>query len=95
MADTTAAFHNYTVRWTRDSIDWYIDGESTRTLAYEDATGGQNYPQTPMNVRIGIWPAGDSKNNNYTIAWAGGEIDYSKGTASNSPCPLERMTAGC
>ena len=32
-----------------------------------------------MNVRLGIWAAGDKDNNNYTIAWAGGETDYTKG----------------
>ena len=82
MADPTADFHNYTVHWTKDSIDWYIDGAQTRTLAYADANGGQNFPQTPMNVRIGIWPAGDPKNNKYTVEWAGGEINYNKGMSS-------------
>ena len=76
---TTADFHNYTVRWTKDAVDWYIDGNVTRTLTYSDADGGQSFPQSPMNVRIGIWPAGDPKNNNYTVKWAGGEIDYNKG----------------
>ena len=75
----TADYHNYTVRWTNQSIDWYIDGNIERTLKPEDANGGQSFPQTPMNVRIGIWPAGDPSNNNYTVQWAGGAIDYSKG----------------
>ena len=72
------AFHNYTTRWTNESLEWYIDGNVVRTLAYADANGGKSYPQTPMNVRIGIWAGGDKKNNNYTIQWAGGEIDYTK-----------------
>ncbi len=72
-------FHNYTTRWTKESLDWYIDGNIVRTLAYADADGGKSYPQTPMNVRIGVWAAGDPKNSNYTVAWAGGEINYDKG----------------
>lgn len=75
----TGGYHNYTTRWTNESLEWYIDGSIVRTLAYADANGGASYPQTPMNVRIGIWAGGDSDNSNYTIQWAGGEIDYSKG----------------
>lgn len=50
-----------------------------RTLKYEDANGGASYPQSPMNVRIGVWAAGDKANDNYTVEWAGGEIDYEGG----------------
>ena len=75
----TEDYHNYTTRWTNESLEWYIDGSIVRTLAYDDANGGASYPQTPMNVRIGVWAGGDAANSNYTIQWAGGEIDYSKG----------------
>ena len=79
MATPQENFHNYTTRWTNETLEWYIDGNLTRTLAYADANGGKSFPQTPMNVRLGIWAAGDSANNNYTVQWAGGPIDYSKG----------------
>ena len=74
-------FHNYTTRWTNDSLEWYIDGAVVRTLQRSDAlaAGGAMYPQSPMNVRIGIWAAGDPANDNYTVQWAGGEIDYNAG----------------
>ena len=72
-------FHNYTVVWAKDKLEWIIDGNSVRTLAYDDANGGKNFPQTPMNLRLGIWPAGDPKNPNGTIQWAGGPVDYSQG----------------
>ena len=72
-------FHNYTVEWTAEKIDWSIDGAVVRTLKYSDANGGANFPQTPMNVRLGIWAGGDSANSNGTIEWAGGLVDYSKG----------------
>lgn len=75
-------FHNYTTRWTNQSIQWFIDGTQVRELLYTDANGGKSFPQTPMNVRIGIWAGGDKANDNYTIAWAGGETDYSKGPYS-------------
>ncbi|KAI4122098.1 MAG: hypothetical protein LQ338_006000 [Usnochroma carphineum] len=72
-------FHNYTTRWTKEQIEWFIDGASVRVLKSGDANGGKNFPQTPMNVRLGVWAAGDKANNNYTVQWAGGETDYDKG----------------
>lgn len=72
-------FHNYTTLWTAEKIEWYIDGNLVRTLLYKDANDGKDFPQTPMNVRIGIWAGGDSANANGTVEWAGGLTDYKKG----------------
>lgn len=77
--DVTENFHNYTIHWTSDTLEWYIDSALVRTLPYAAANGGHNYPQTPMTVRLGIWAGGDTANNNGTIVWAGGLTDYSKG----------------
>ena len=72
--------HNYTIDWTKERIQWYIDDKMVRELKYEEALGGKNYPQTPMNVRLGAWSGGDVKNNDkYTVEWAGGPTDFSKG----------------
>ncbi|MCJ1309359.1 hypothetical protein MMC25_003018 [Agyrium rufum] len=72
-------FHNYTTRWTSESIEWFVDGALVRTLNASEANHGKNFPQTPMNVRVGIWAGGDEANNNGTIEWAGGLTDYDKG----------------
>jgi len=85
-------FHNYTTKWTNETLEWYIDGNLTRTLKYEDALQGKNYPQTPMQLRLGVWAAGDKANALDTVQWAGGEIDYSKVrtpilSPSSSPLP--------
>lgn len=48
-------------------------------MADETTAGGNSYPQTPMDVRVGIWAGGDSGNSKGTIEWAGGETDYSQG----------------
>lgn len=69
-------FHNYTTHWTKEQIEFYIDSNLVRTLKYGDANGGKNFPQTPSDVRLGIWAGGDPKNDNYTIEWAGGETNY-------------------
>jgi hypothetical protein len=71
-------FHNYTVDWSAEKLEWYIDGTIVRTLMYADANGGKDFPQTPMNLRLGIWAGGDPSEPNGTIEWAGGPIDYSK-----------------
>lgn len=74
--DPQEYFHNYTTEWTPQAINFFIDSNLVRTLEYADANGGANFPQTPSNVRLGIWAGGDPKNNKYTIEWAGGEVDY-------------------
>ena len=75
-------FHNYTTLWTKEKVEWFIDGTSVRVLEKEDANGGESYPQSPMNVRIGIWAGGDKDNSEGTIKWAGGETDYGDGPYS-------------
>lgn len=69
--------HTYALNWTADALTWIIDTVPVRTLKFADANGGNNYPQTPSNVRIGIWAGGDSDNQG-TREWAGGAVDYSK-----------------
>jgi hypothetical protein len=78
-ADTQGSVHNYTITWSSSATTWYIDDKAIRTLAYADALGGKNYPQTPMNVRVGIWAGGDKGNDEGTIEWAGGLTDYANG----------------
>lgn len=74
--DPQNEWHNYTVDWTSEKLEWFIDGQSIRVLNYADANGGYNFPQTPCNVRLGIWAGGDPKNPNGTIEWAGGVTNY-------------------
>lgn len=71
-------FHNYTLDWSAEKLDWYVDGNIVRTLMYADANGGEDFPQTPMTLRLGIWAGGDPSLPNGTIEWAGGVTDYSK-----------------
>jgi len=77
--DVRENFHNYTINWTADKLEWMIDSNIVRTLPYAAANDGKNYPQTPMTVRLGIWAGGDPSLNKYTIEWAGGLTDFSKG----------------
>lgn len=52
-------FHKYTIEWTANQILWQIDGTTVRALSYASAEPGQ-YPQTPMQLKLGIWSGGDS-----------------------------------
>lgn len=75
--DVQDTWHNYTLDWTSDRLEWIIDGTVVRTLNYSDANSGKNYPQTPMTVRLGIWAGGDtSANSEGTVEWAGGNTTY-------------------
>ncbi|KAF3033110.1 hypothetical protein E8E11_002717 [Didymella keratinophila] len=73
-------YHNYTIDWNEDRIEWWLDGKILRTLLYNDALGGKNYPQTPMNIRLGVWAGGDVANNDPgVVEWAGGKTDFKDG----------------
>lgn len=69
-------FHNYTIVWGQDKIDWLINGQQVRTVGY--APSGL-YPQTPAMIKFGIWAAGDMKDAPGTVEWAGGKTDWKQG----------------
>lgn len=77
--DPRLNFHNYTIHWTSNKLEWWIDSNLVRTLPYFAANGGYSYPQTPMTVSLGIWAGGDKKNTPSTIEWAGGLTNYTQG----------------
>lgn len=75
-----SAFNTYDVEWTSGQITWSIDGTVVRTLTpAQAAASGNTYPQTPMQVKIGAWSAGDPSNAPGTVAWAGGNTNYAAG----------------
>jgi len=76
VATPQSTFHRYTVESSAETIVWSIDGTPVRTLNYADAQGGSRFPQTPFQVRFGIWAGGDPSNAPGTIEWAGGETDF-------------------
>lgn len=72
-----ASFVTYAVDWTAEQVVWSINGQTVRVLAPSDA-GGQ-YPQTPMQVKLGAWAGGDPSNAAGTVSWAGGPVNYAGG----------------
>lgn len=70
--------HTYALNWTKESTTWLIDGAPVRVVKFADAVNGQNYPQTPMNIRLGNWIAGTPGNSPGTVKWAGGIADMTQ-----------------
>ncbi|KAI8293686.1 putative glycosidase crf1 [Colletotrichum sp. SAR 10_98] len=66
-------FHTYTLEWTRDSLIFSIDGKEYRTATPAEG----NYPQTPMQLKLGTWVGGKGPNQG-TIDWAGGMAEWDK-----------------
>jgi hypothetical protein len=60
------AFHTYSVEFTATQVVWQIDGVTVRALTPANADAGQ-YPQTPMQLKLGIWAGGDPSNPPGTI----------------------------
>lgn len=59
-------YHTYTIDWTSKQIIWQIDGQTVRSLTPDDSPDDQ-YPQSPMMVKIGVWAGGDPDNADGTI----------------------------
>ncbi|KAJ6127259.1 hypothetical protein N7523_002871 [Penicillium sp. IBT 18751x] len=76
-----AEWHTYSVDWTSEEIVWAIDGVTVRALTPATADTNQ-YPQSPMMIKVGVWAGGDPDNAQGTIDWAGGVTDYSQGPFS-------------
>lgn len=70
-------FQKYTIIWTAEQTVWQINGVTVRTL--DPANADNQYPQTPMQIKLGAWSGGDPANAPGTIEWAGGQTDYTKG----------------
>ncbi|KAF2088689.1 glycoside hydrolase family 16 protein [Saccharata proteae CBS 121410] len=78
ISTSQSEFNTYTIEWTADQLVWQINGVTVRALSPSDASG--QYPQTPMQVKVGIWAGGDPNlNEEGTVEWARGPTDYSQG----------------
>lgn len=73
-------FVTYSFDWTSERIVWSVGGTDVRVL--ESSSYPEFYPQTPMQLKFGIWAGGDPSNPEGTVAWAGGSTDYSQGPFS-------------
>jgi beta-glucanase (GH16 family) len=78
LENAVGEFHNYTLVWTEEELQFWLDDEKVRTV---DAGTGEpgTYPQTPCQINLSLWAGGDPENEQGVIDWAGGETDYDAG----------------
>jgi beta-glucanase (GH16 family) len=58
--DASKDFHNYGFHWTKNSIEWYIDGKQVYKAT-------ENIPQKPCRIMVNMWPGTSS-----VEGWLGG-----------------------
>lgn len=78
VTDSVGKSHTYGIKWTPEAITWSVDGAVLRTLRAADAKGGDGFPQTPMQIKLGTWVAGGKDAPEGTVKWAGGHTDFSQ-----------------
>ncbi|KAJ7185785.1 glycoside hydrolase family 16 protein [Mycena filopes] len=78
LTDTFSNYHDYTIDWQQDQLNFLIDGKVVRTIKKSDtmANGVAEYPSTPARIQLSIWPAGTASSAAGTVQWSGGLIDY-------------------
>jgi beta-glucanase (GH16 family) len=76
VSNPLTEYHTYTLKWTREKLEWIINGQVIRTLNSAGLSGCAGYPQTPMRIKLGSWVAGKEGNAPGTIEWAGGMTNF-------------------
>ncbi|RYP17213.1 hypothetical protein DL765_004669 [Monosporascus sp. GIB2] len=74
----TEQFHTYSVEWDENHINWYVDNRLARSISAGDTPQGFVFPSSPMKLQFGLWGGGDPDNSDWTVQWAGGEIDFNE-----------------
>lgn len=87
--------HVYKIHWTSKAMTWSVDGNPIRTVTYEEAKGGKEYPQTPMEVKIGTWVGGGKNSPEGTVEWAGGYTDFSQAPFNAYYKSIKIVDYGC
>ncbi|KXN69149.1 glycoside hydrolase family 16 protein [Conidiobolus coronatus NRRL 28638] len=67
-------FHDYTIDWKPEGIEWLIDGKSVRWLPTSEKDG--KLPNTPSRIMFSIWTTDADGVAKGTREWAGGDVNY-------------------
>ncbi|KAH8130939.1 hypothetical protein FP744_10004217 [Trichoderma asperellum] len=95
--------HTYGIDWTPTYINFSIDNVVRKTWRINDgAIPAYKWPQTPMQVKLGIWSVSSNGSDPGTVAWAGGLPNWSGRDADQNPyrayfktLELEDYAGGC
>ncbi|OMO96065.1 Glycoside hydrolase, family 16 [Corchorus capsularis] len=71
--DFSNGFHEYTIKWNPDSIEWLIDGKLVRKA---EKKGGEGFPQKPMYLYASIWDASYIDEARWTGPYIGSDAPY-------------------
>ncbi|EHK44602.1 uncharacterized protein TrAtP1_008354 [Trichoderma atroviride] len=97
-----ASAHTYGIDWTPTYINFSIDNVVRKSWRIGDnAIPAYKWPQTPMQVKLGIWSVSNGSDPG-TVVWAGGLPDWSGRDAEKNPyrayfktLELEDYAGGC
>ncbi|GAN11318.1 glycoside hydrolase [Mucor ambiguus] len=91
--NTASGIHNYTVDWSPERIEFFVDRKLIRTVVNKDncnKEGDCTYPTHAATIQIGLW---DSSAVSGTTQWARGPIDWVKGETINAT--VKSVTVNC
>ncbi|KAI9481887.1 putative glycosidase CRH2 [Coemansia sp. RSA 990] len=81
--ESFADYHDYTIVWDPDYIQWAVDGKTLRTLKREDTYNKANdeyrFPAAEGRVGLSVWDGGNSGAEG-TEEWAGYPTPWTKDT---------------
>ncbi|KAJ2501542.1 putative glycosidase CRH2 [Coemansia sp. RSA 1972] len=81
--DTSAEYHDYTIVWDPDFVQWAVDGKTLRTFKREDTYNKANdeyrFPAAEGRVGLSIWDGGNSGPEG-TEEWAGTPTPWTPST---------------
>jgi len=78
LSDTYSNYHEYTIDWKPQSLNFLVDGKVVRTVQQSDTMVGgvSQFPNTPSRIQLSLWPAGINTSAPGVVQWAGGMINW-------------------
>ncbi|KAK5783463.1 putative xyloglucan endotransglucosylase/hydrolase 21 -like protein [Gossypium arboreum] len=71
--DCSDGFHEYTIKWNPDSIEWVIDGKVVRKAEKKE---GEAVPEKPMFLYASVWDASYIAEGQWTGPYIGCDVPY-------------------
>ncbi|KAI3985458.1 hypothetical protein MKX01_033772 [Papaver californicum] len=72
--DCSEGFHDYEIKWSKDLIEWLVDGEVIRRYAREENTN--KFPKKVMSLRGMVWNASRVQAGKWAGYYTGNDAPY-------------------
>ncbi|KAM5555096.1 putative xyloglucan endotransglucosylase/hydrolase protein 27 [Rosa sericea] len=66
-------FHEYVIKWSKDEIEWFIDGKMVRRVERKE---GEGFPNKPMYLYSSVWDASYIDKGRWTGKYVGCDVPY-------------------